>query len=45
MRYKNRPKTQGRLGQNKQKPSDFENIVPAPDSKLAKAMENDDAIK
>jgi hypothetical protein len=36
MRYKNRPKSQKRLGQKKQKPSDFENLIPAPDSKFMK---------
>ena len=44
MRYKNRPKTQRRIGTKKQKPSDFENIIPAPDSKLAKAIENDEIM-
>lgn len=41
MRYKNRPKNQKRLGLKKQKPSDYETVIPAPDSKLIKSQAYD----
>ena len=45
MRYKNRPKSQKRLGQKKTKPSDFELLIPAPDSKSVKlASSNSERI-
>jgi hypothetical protein len=45
MRYKNRSKTQRRIGQKEQKPSDFEKLAPAPDLKLAEAINSADVMK